>query len=313
MVTGLVGYYRVSTEGQAEHGLSLDAQRDMVRAYAEDRQLVLLDEFIEVESAYKPSRLTLAKRPELRAALARCRRFRATLVIAALDRLARNVVFVASLIETRVQFVALDIPDATPFMLHIYAAVAEEESRQKSELTRAAIAFARSQGTVWGKSFLERSQTMRRRSEQLRLVVDEIRAAGIIGSTLTAAELNRRKIRFERGRRWSSQTARTLLVHLGYYEFQSDDWPAFRREKSRSRLQTVARIAEEFWRPKTRWAMKAADALNERHIRTGHGLVWDATRVGPALKAARKIGLWPPEQCLLEGHGDRLEARSSSP
>jgi DNA invertase Pin-like site-specific DNA recombinase len=97
-----------SRSGCARESPSLDAQRDMVGVYAEERGMPLIDGFTEVESAYRPSRMSLDNRPELRAALARCKRLKATLAIAALDRLARNVVLIASLIETRVRFVALE-------------------------------------------------------------------------------------------------------------------------------------------------------------------------------------------------------------
>jgi DNA invertase Pin-like site-specific DNA recombinase len=290
----LVGYYRVSTEGQAEHGLSLDAQRDMVGAYAEERGMPLINGFTEVESAYRPSRMSLDKRPELRAALARCKRLKATLAIAALDRLARNVVFIASLIETRVRFVALDIPDATPFMLHIYAAVAEEESRQKGEVTKAAIALSRAQGTVWGRNFVEQARARRCRFDRLRGVIDEIRAAGITGSTLVGKELNRRGVPCEAGRAWSSCSARSLLQHLGYYDVEPNAWFEHRRRQAEARLAAVAEVAREVWSPRTPWSLRAADLLNARRIRTGQGLEWDRGRVETALKFARTAGLWSP-------------------
>src|SRR5690348_13893499 len=126
-----VAYYRVSTELQERAGYSLAAQRSMVRQYVAASGAPLIAEFEEAESAYRSSRDTLDRRPALHDALDLCRRRKATLVIAALDRLARNVVLVATLIETKIPFVALDLPGATPFIIHIYAAMAEEESRQK--------------------------------------------------------------------------------------------------------------------------------------------------------------------------------------
>jgi DNA invertase Pin-like site-specific DNA recombinase len=292
MERGIIGYYRVSSDGQAEHGFSVDAQRDLVHAYAAQRGVPVLEEFTEIESAYKPSRLTLTRRPELRNALARCKRHRATLVIAALDRLARNVVFIASLVETRISFVALDIPNATPFMLHIYAAVAEEESRQKGEVTKAAIALSRAQGTVWGRNLVEQSKRLRRRSERLRHLIDEIRGSGITGTTLIARELNERNIPCLSGKIWTSQSARTLLRHLGYYDMPAGHWFEYRREQARVRLETVAEAARALCDPGTAWKANLAERLDQQRIRTGDGLRWDKVRVDGALKSARKLGLW---------------------
>src|SRR5882724_5813011 len=105
-----VAYYRVSTSEQATLGYSLDAQRSLVRSYVEAQHLHLVAEHTEAESGFGPA--TLERRPALKQALQDCRRHKARLVIATLDRLARNVVFIATLVETRINFVALDIPDA---------------------------------------------------------------------------------------------------------------------------------------------------------------------------------------------------------
>ena len=118
-----VAYYRVSTAKQGFSGLGLEAQRAAVQNYLNGGTWELVGEFTEVESGRK------SERPELAKALALCKKHKATLVIARLDRLARNVHFISGLMETKVKFVACDMPGATPFMLHIYAAVAQEEAR----------------------------------------------------------------------------------------------------------------------------------------------------------------------------------------
>jgi DNA invertase Pin-like site-specific DNA recombinase len=104
-------------------GLVLEAQQAAVQNYLDGGSWELVGEFTEVESGRK------TERPELANALARCKKHNATLVIARLDRLAGNVHFIGGLMETEVKFVACDMPEATPFMLHIYAAVAQEEAR----------------------------------------------------------------------------------------------------------------------------------------------------------------------------------------
>ena len=129
-----VAYYRVSTCRQGRSGLGLEAQRSAVLVYANGHGEVI-GEFIEVESGKRAS-----NRPKLAEAMIFARRNRATLVIAKLDRLARNVAFIANLMESRVPFDCADRPGADPFRLHIEAAVAEEESRKIGERTRAALA-----------------------------------------------------------------------------------------------------------------------------------------------------------------------------
>ena len=98
-----------------------------------------------------------ASGPNRQKALARCKKDKATLVIARLDRLARNVHFISGLMETKVKFVACDMPEATPFMLHIYAAVAQEEARAISARTKAALAAAKQRGVRLGATGAERA------------------------------------------------------------------------------------------------------------------------------------------------------------
>ena len=114
-----IAYYRVSTDKQGKSGLGLDAQRQAVTTFV-DRRGEILAEFTEVES-------TRNLRPQLQAALELCRKKKATLLIARLDRLARNVAFISNLMESRVDFVAVDMPEANRLTIHILAAVAEYE------------------------------------------------------------------------------------------------------------------------------------------------------------------------------------------
>ena len=143
-----VAYYRVSTQRQGRSGLGLEAQRQAVQAWLQPRDGVLVAELTEVETGKGAN--ALDRRPELRAALDHARRHKATLIIAKLDRLARNVHFISGLIEQKVPIVAADMPDADITMLHIYAAMAEREARVTSERTKAALAAAKARGTVLG-------------------------------------------------------------------------------------------------------------------------------------------------------------------
>src|SRR6266566_9246307 len=116
-----VAYFRVSTDRQGKSGLGLEAQREAVMDYLNGGSWQLVDEFTEVESGKH------SDRPQLAAALAACKKHRAKLVIAKLDRLSRNLAFIATLMDSGVEFVATDNPHATRLTLHILAAVAEHE------------------------------------------------------------------------------------------------------------------------------------------------------------------------------------------
>lgn len=141
---GFVSYYRVSTQKQGRSGLGLEAQKKAVADYLCEGGGSLLQEFVEIESGRRKDR------PQLRAALEMCRRKKATLVIAKLDRLARNVAFVATLLEGRIKFICCDMPDADSTMLQIYSAIAEREAAKISERTKAALAAAKARGKQLG-------------------------------------------------------------------------------------------------------------------------------------------------------------------
>jgi DNA invertase Pin-like site-specific DNA recombinase len=129
----IVSYLRVSTDKQGRSGLGLEAQRELVNAYALRANCVIVAEFIEVETGKRNDR------PELEKAIACAKRHKATLVIAKLDRLARRVHFISGLMETGVKFLAADSPDDEPFILHIKASFAEEETRKISQRTKDAL------------------------------------------------------------------------------------------------------------------------------------------------------------------------------
>jgi DNA invertase Pin-like site-specific DNA recombinase len=140
-----VAYYRVSTCRQAGSGLGLDAQRSAVKCHLSGEAGTLLGEYTEIESGKR------SDRPQLAAALAACKLHKATLIIAKLDRLARNVAFIAGLMESGVEFVAADNPHASKLMLHMLAAFAEHEREQISLRTKAALNAAKDRGVILGK------------------------------------------------------------------------------------------------------------------------------------------------------------------
>jgi DNA invertase Pin-like site-specific DNA recombinase len=144
----LVAYRRVSTKGQGESGLGLEGQEQAISTYAAATGCCVIATYTEVESGKR------SDRPELARALSHAKRSKATLVIAKLDRLSRNVAFLANLMESGVDFVACDQPNANRLTVHILAAVAEDEARRISERTKAALAAYKACGGVLGTNNL---------------------------------------------------------------------------------------------------------------------------------------------------------------
>jgi DNA invertase Pin-like site-specific DNA recombinase len=209
-----IAYYRVSTERQGQSGLGLDAQRKAVLDYLNGGAWELVEEFTEVESGKR------ADRPELARALDACRRHKARLVIAKLDRLSRNVAFIAAVMESGVEFVAVDNPHANKLTVHILAAVAQHEREMISERTKAALQAAKARGTRLGNPRLAEAAAMGRAALQSAAdqfaanvlpVIRELQDAGKTSANAIAAGLNARKIAARRGGRWThSQVAAVL-------------------------------------------------------------------------------------------------------
>jgi DNA invertase Pin-like site-specific DNA recombinase len=137
-----VAYYRVSTQRQGQSGLGLEAQQAAVKAFTKDQAIIA--EFTEIESGRKNNR------PQLAQALALAKKHKATLVIAKLDRLARNVHFISGLLESNVQFIAADMPEADRTFLQMAAVFAEWEAKKISERTKSALQMAKARGTKLG-------------------------------------------------------------------------------------------------------------------------------------------------------------------
>lgn len=144
--TEVVAYYRVSTQRQGRSGLGLEAQEAAVREFAKREGAPIIASYTEIESGRNPDR------PELRKAIGHALRSGSTLVVAKLDRLARNVAFLAALMESKVEFAACDQPNANALTCHILAAVAEDEAKRISTRTREALQAAKSRGTKLGSA-----------------------------------------------------------------------------------------------------------------------------------------------------------------
>ena len=158
-MAGFVGYMRVSTKGQGESGLGLEAQRAALESYVRDAKGTLLMVYTEVESGKR------ADRPELAKAIAHARRSKATLCVAKLDRLSRNVEFLARVMNSGCEFAAADMPAANRFMLHVMAAVAEHEAKAISERTKAALTAYKARGGKLGAE-LEQCRNLTQEARQ---------------------------------------------------------------------------------------------------------------------------------------------------
>lgn len=202
-----VSYYRVSTQRQGKSGLGLAAQRMKVKQFltSEDE---LIGEYCEVQSG---NRLL---RPELQKALALAKRESANLVIARLDRFSRRVSFIAQVMESGVRLICAEMPNATDFQLHIFAALAQEERRLISERTKAALAEAKKRGVILGANgkYLAAKNRMAADdfADQIRrhLSAEEMR----LSYSEIARRLNERGILTSNGRKFFPQTVKNYLT-----------------------------------------------------------------------------------------------------
>jgi DNA invertase Pin-like site-specific DNA recombinase len=202
-----VAYSRVSTDRQGKSGLGLEAQREAVLAYLDGGNWQLVGEFTEVESGKR------SDRPQLAAALAACKRHKAKLVIAKLDRLSRNLAFIAALMDSGVEFVAVDNPHANKLTVHILAAVAQHEREMIAQRTKDALAAAKARGVVLGnprlaeargKAIAESSAAADAFAANVLPIINEIRASGVSSLRGIARALTARGIRTARGGQWTA-------------------------------------------------------------------------------------------------------------
>lgn len=207
-----IGYIRVSTDRQAQSGLGLEAQRIAIEQYAAKQGREIIEIYVEAESG------KLKDRPQLNAALAHCRRAKATLVIAKLDRLARNVAFVSALMETGTDFVAVDAPFANKLMIHLLSAFAEFEREQISERTKAALAAAKARGVklgTYGKVLgAQKREEAYRFAETIRPAFIAARDAGCVSLREYAAHLTDAGTPTPNGGKWHASNVSLLLRRL---------------------------------------------------------------------------------------------------
>lgn len=215
-----VSYLRVSTARQGESGLGLEAQQEAINRLIGAGQVIAA--FVEVESGKR------CDRPQLAAALAKCRETGARLAIGKLDRLARDVHLIAGLMKSDVKFTAADMPDADPFRLHIEAAIAEEEARKISARTKAALQAAKARGVRLGGDRGRRftSDEARKGNDaktakaqafaaSIASTLDTLRAEGITSLKGIASALNARSIPTPRASGvWQATQVQRVLASL---------------------------------------------------------------------------------------------------
>ncbi|WP_342112184.1 recombinase family protein [Methylobacterium sp. SI9] len=220
----LVAYLRVSTDRQGKSGLGLDSQRAALAAFASAHGYTLTAEHVEVETGKGAD--ALDRRPQLAAALAAARKAKCAVVVAKLDRLSRDVAFIAGLIAQRVPFVVAELgEDVDPFVLHMYAALAEKERAMISARTKAALAAKKAQGVRLGNrtNLAEASKAGQEANARAAAafaanvlpVIANIQAAGVSSLRAVAAALNERGVTTARGGEWSASQVQRVLGRAG--------------------------------------------------------------------------------------------------
>jgi DNA invertase Pin-like site-specific DNA recombinase len=216
----IVAYIRVSTSQQGRSGLGIEAQREALAQFTVGEEFEIVAEFVEVETGKGSD--ALDRRPELAAALAKARALRCPVIVAKLDRLSRDVHFISGLMAHRVAFVVAELgPDVDPFVLHLYAALAEKERSLIAGRTKSALAAAKARGVKLGNPKLDeaRGQAVAalkaeadRAAGNVLPVIAEIQKSGAKTLRAVADALNARGVPTPRGGRWHAMSVRNAMA-----------------------------------------------------------------------------------------------------
>jgi DNA invertase Pin-like site-specific DNA recombinase len=200
----MVSYLRVSTERQGKSGLGLEAQRDHLARFASAEGFEIVEEYVEVESGKGAD--ALARRPQLAAAMTDARRRKCPIGVAKLDRLSRDVHFISGLITQRVPFIVTELGvNADPFMLHIWAAFAEQERRMISTRTREGLAKAKARGVILGNPEIAAANKAEA-ADRARELAATFKPLTNLSAAKAAAKLNADGIETPTGAPWSAKT-----------------------------------------------------------------------------------------------------------
>ena len=220
MARQIIAYLRVSTAKQGRSGLGLEAQREALARFAASEGFEIAREFLEIETGKGSD--ALDRRPQLAAALAEARRRRCPVTVAKLDRLSRDVHFISGLMAERVQFIVAELgADVDPFILHLFAALAEKERAMISTRTRDALSRARARGVKLGGPKLAQARKVavevieanaERHAANVLPIIREVQRAGAKSLRAIAEALNARGIPTARGGRWQAQTVSNALA-----------------------------------------------------------------------------------------------------
>jgi DNA invertase Pin-like site-specific DNA recombinase len=224
MTRQLIGYVRVSTSKQGKSGLGIEAQQEALNRFAEAEGFELVRTFVEVETGKGSD--ALERRPQLAAALADARRKKCSIGVAKLDRLSRDVHFISGLMAHRVPFVVAELgADVDPFILHLFAALAEKERSLIGVRTKAALAAAKARGVRLGNPRLDEARktahkaaaaaneaAAERHAATVLPMIREVRKAGARTLREVADALNARGVQTARGGQWYATTVRNVLA-----------------------------------------------------------------------------------------------------
>jgi DNA invertase Pin-like site-specific DNA recombinase len=220
MARQLVTYLRVSTGRQGRSGLGIEAQRAALARFAEAEGFEIISELVEIETGTGSD--ALDRRPQLAAALATARRHRCSIAVAKLDRLSRDVHFISGLMVHKVPFIVAELGvDTDPFLLHLFAALAEKERALIATRTKAALAAAKARGVRLGgpKLSLARKQAVRaikhaadQHASNVLPIIKEVRRAGATTLRDIADALNARGVSTPRGSKWYAASVRNVLA-----------------------------------------------------------------------------------------------------
>jgi len=215
----VVTYIRVSTSQQGRSGLGIEAQRQALQSFAQAEGLEVVREFIEVETGKGAD--ALDRRPQLKAALAAARKLKCHVAVAKLDRLSRDVHFISGLMAHRIPFLVAELgPDVDPFVLHLFAALAEKERALISTRTRQALAAAKARGVTLGspKLHVARKSAVAsikagadKHAANILPVIREAQKAGATTLRQVAEALNARGVATARGGQWHATSVKNML------------------------------------------------------------------------------------------------------
>lgn len=217
--TAVITYVRVSTSQQGRSGLGIEAQRQSLRQFAKAEGLELVREFVEVETGKGSD--ALDRRPQLKAALAAAKKLKCHVAVAKLDRLSRDVHFISGLMAHRVPFVVAELgADVDPFVLHLFAALAEKERSLISTRTRQALAAAQARGVTLGSPKLAQAResavtaikaSADQHAANVLPIIKEAEKAGATTLRALADALNARGISTARGGSWHAMSVKNIL------------------------------------------------------------------------------------------------------